>query len=205
MDRTLVSLFIFISLFIFCSCEGPAGPPGPQGPEGPRGPEGYPGPEAYVLEYEDVDFQAPDFAVRLPFDYQALPSDVVLVYALWYTEETEDSQLKDIWRQLPQSLFIESEENAVQGRELVYNFSHSDVYVDVFLEANFDIAEANIGPNYLNDWVFRVVIVPGQFLANGRGGSMLNFKDYKAIEKYFNLPDLPVSSSYTLRPRPEAP
>ena len=202
MRNTSFKLLSFSLLFLFFSCEGPEGPPGPQGLQGPPGQDGVPGPEAFVIDFENVDFEAPGFGVRLPFDYQANLTDAVLVYLLWEIEETDDSEPFYIWRPLPQSIFLPDEEGQETDRELIYNYSYTDVDVDVFLEANFDIAKANLGPNYLNDWEIRVVIVPGQYLDNARGSTMVDLKDYKSVEKYFNLPDLPppITSKQPERP-----
>lgn len=182
------SLFFLV---LIIACEGPQGPPGPQGIPGPEGPEGLPGPEAVVFEYENVDFLAPDYGVLLEFpDYQTLPSDVVLVYALWETEEVEGGEVLDVWRLLPQSIFLDN------GRELVYNFDHTYVDVEFFLEADFDISAANLPPALLDDWVVRVVIIPGQFLVNGRGTLDSDFSNYELVKKKYNLPDLPIPGTH---------
>lgn len=185
----LLALLLFVLLG---ACEGPPGPPGPQGPQGNQGQEGLPAPEGVVFEWENIDFQAPDYWVFLDFpDYEALPTDAVLVYYLYETvqDETTGEDI-DVWRLLPQTEYLE------QG-ELVYNFQHTFLDAEVFLQAGFNIAEANLGPEYLNDWVIRVVILPGQYLSNARGGSSkIDVANYQAVKKYFNLPDKPTVISY---------
>lgn len=184
---------------------GPDGPPGPQGPRGPEGPvgdrgptgpQGKPGEESLVIEYSDVDFDiANDFAILLPFpDYEALPSDAVLVYALWDVVETEAGPL-DVWRQLPQTVFVN------QGT-LLYNFNHTMVDVELFLDGNFNLYTAGLGPEELDDWVIRVVIVPAQYLGNGRVKNV-DYSDYHAVKEAFGLPNLPIPVNGNIQVRPE--
>ena len=181
MKALLPSFFLFLLLGFACS--GPSGPMGPEGPRGPRGPQGDPANEALVIEYENVDFLPPNFNVFLDFpDYQALPSDAVLVYALWDIQKI-DGEIFEIWRLLPQTTFPDD-------GTLVYNFNHTDVDVELFLDANFNIANSGLGPKELDDWVVRIVIIPGQFLSNGRS-EPIDFSDYQAVKERFNLPDMP--------------
>lgn len=172
------------------------GPPGPEGPRGPRGPQGEPGTEAVVIEYENVDFLPPNYNVFLDFpDYQALPSDAVLVYALWDIQKVE-GEIFEVWRLLPQTTFP-------SDGTLVYNYNHTDVDVELFLNANFPIAHSGLGPDQLDDWVVRIVIVPGQYLSNGRSEAV-DFTDYQAVKKQFKLPDMPSPEFPGKHNRPEA-
>lgn len=200
MKASIPSLFIAVifSILGFACGEavGPVGPPGPEGPRGPRGPQGEPGSEAVVFEFENVDFLPPNYNVFLDFpDYQALPSDAVLVYALWDIQKV-DGEIFEIWRLLPQTTFP-------YDGTLVYNFNHTDVDVELFLDANFNISNSALGPNELDDWVIRIVIVPGQYLTNGRTQAV-DFSDYQAVKKHFSLPDMPAMEYPVHRQRPEA-
>lgn len=174
------------------ACEGPTGPPGPSGPQGPPGFDGEPGPEAVVIEYEGVDFtEANNYSVLLEFpDHQALRSDAILVYGLW---EYDNGDEKDIWRLWPQTAFLDA-------GILVYNYDHSFEDVELKLEANFDISAENLSPNELDDWVIRIVIVPGYNLNQARVKSGIDFSDYEAVKKHFNLPDNPVKPQSYKRP-----
>lgn len=176
-------LIVFSLIGFSCVDEGPMGLPGPEGPRGPRGPQGEAGSEALVFEYENVDFLPPYYSEFLNFpDYQALPSDVVLVYALWDIQKV-DGEIFEVWRLLPQTTFPN------EGT-LVYNYNHTDVDVELFLDANFSIVDSELGYDELDDWVIRIVIVPGQFLSNGRS-EPIDFSDYQAVKERFNLPDMP--------------
>lgn len=196
MKPTYAKVIALMLLAVAGACmgpEGPSGPPGPQGHRGPQGPQGVPGEEAVVIEYENVDFRAPDYSVLLPFGYQTLPSDAVLVYAWWDEVQTTDGEWLDIWRLLPQTTFQED-------GLLIYNYEHTAIDVELFLEANFRIAESSLGPGELDDWIIRVVIVPGQYLDNGRSGFKVDITDYHAVKEHYKLPDLPVRRQQHKRP-----
>lgn len=184
MKPIISKVFAVMLLALAGACMGPEGPSGPPGPQGPRGPQGYPGEEAVVIEYENIDFRAPDYNMFLEFGYQTLHSDAVLVYALWDVTETTDGEPLDIWRLLPQTTFQED-------GLLNYNYEHTAVDVELFLEADFNIAQSSLGPGELDDWVIRVVIVPGQYLSNGRSGFKVDVTNYQAVKEYYKLPDLP--------------
>lgn len=190
-----VAVILSILGFACGEAVGPVGPPGPEGPRGPRGPQGEPGLEAVVFEYENVDFLPPTYNVFLEFpEFQALPTDAVLVYALWDIQKV-DGEIFEVWRLLPQTTFP-------QDGTLVYNYNHTDVDVELFLDANFGISSSTLGPDQLDNWVMRIVIVPGQFLSNGRTRAV-DFSDYEAVKKQFNLPDMPARNSSVKHQRPE--
>ena len=188
------SLLVVVVAFAW-ACEGPTGPPGPTGPQGPPGFDGNPGPEAVVIEYEGVDFtEVNNYRVLLEFtDYHPYKSDAILVYALWDSKNLGNGEFKDIWRLLPQTAFLE------EGI-LIYNYEHSFEGVELIMDANFDLSTADIGPNELDDWVIRLVFVPGYYLENGRNSSSVDFNDYEAVEKHYNLSDNPVKPQSLKRP-----
>lgn len=193
--KVTISTTLAVMLLAFTSaCMAPEGPPGPQGlpgPQGPEGPAGRPGEEGVVIEYKEIDFEEPNYNFFLEFGYQTLRSDAVLVYALW-GEETVDGEFFEIWRLLPQTTFQEA-------GLLNYNYEHTHQDVELFLEADFSIADATLGPNVLEDWVIRVVIVPAQYI-DGRSARKVDIHDYQAVKEFYNLPDKPVSKQSYKRP-----
>lgn len=194
MKYSSIKLLPITLLTFLWACEGPTGPPGPSGPQGVPGYDGAPGPEAVVIEYEFIDFVAPDYSVLLEFpEYQPYRTDAILVYGLWETLTYDNGDYKEIWRLFPQTSFTDA-------GTLVYNYDHSYEDVELKLEANFDIGRANLGPRVLNDWVIRLVFVPGDYLPNGRTKSEVDFSDYEAVKKHFNLPDNPVRKQTLKRP-----
>lgn len=142
--------------------------------EGPMGPEGLPGEDGEIIASKafeiEVDFnEANNFAHLEEYGFNVLSSDVTLVYVLWDTENGND-----IWRLLPQQVFFQ--EGLMQ-----YNYDFTNVDVNIFLDATFDLSA--LGSQWTNDQVFRVVVVPADIV--GRP----NYADYKATMKRFNLSD----------------
>lgn len=182
--RTLISILGTALLLSLNACllgtgpEGPVGPRGPQGPQGPEGPEGAPGESGYVFEWEDINFTAPDYEVFLayPDDFEPLDSDVAIVYLLWGVE-TIDGEDVEIWRQLPQNILTE---NGI----LQYNFDFTKYDVRLFLDAEFSLDELTAIDT--DQWVARVVVVPGDFWNTGR----IDFSDYHEVQEILGLPEL---------------
>ena len=177
--------FLFI-LSAFMACEGPVGPIGPRGPQGPPGENGV-NIESFVFEYE-VDFVPDDYSVILPYydDFVALPSDVTLVYLLWDQVEI-DGQLEDVWRALPQIVLTEN--GMIQ-----YNYDYTRYDVNLFLTTDFD-------PNLLDpidtdNWIVRVVVIPGQFVTAGGKMQAVDLNDYYAVMKAMGTEYKPVVHEY---------
>lgn len=170
---TLFSALLLCILAVGCSVEGVEGPPGIPGRDGL---DGLDGEEAYVFEYT-ADFRAPDYSalLELPSSFAMQVSDVALVYLLW--EVLDDGT--EIWRPLPMSLFT------ADGL-LQYSFDHSIFDVSVFLDAEFPLNF--LGPDLTDNWIVRVVIVPGQFGTNGRWKAPVNYEDYHEVKTYYQLP-----------------
>jgi hypothetical protein len=182
--KKLFNFTFAISLLFLASCtfngqDGAPGPQGPRGPQGPAGQDGKDGEEAYVFEYVDLTFSASNeysLLLEFPNDFQMLESDKVLVYFLYDYIEEDDL---DIWRALPQTEFT-------NFGTLVYNYDFTIFDVNLFLDSNFDLNL--LGASYTDNWIARVVVVPGQF-TNGREADPVDYKDYNAVMKYYNLSD----------------
>jgi len=183
--KNLFNLVFVISIIFLGSCtfNGQDGVPGPQGPRGPSGQDGQdgedgqPGQEAYVFEYVDLTFSASnDYSqlLEFPSNFQMLESDKVLVYFLY--DFLEEDQL-DVWRALPQTEFT-------NFGTLIYNYDFTIFDVNLFLDANFDLDL--LAASYTDNWVARVVVVPGQF-TNGRTADPVDHNDYKAVMKHYDL------------------
>lgn len=185
--RSLITVVLIVIIAGLSSCiEENVGPRGPEGPEGPQGP---PGESGFVFEYEDVDFTSPDYEVILPYpdDFESFASDVALVYLLWDVVEI-DGVDTEVWRQLPQSLFLQ------QGT-LRYNFDFTTADVRLFMEADFD--KSSLGAIDTDDWIVRVVIVPGEFWNSSRlaAGEI----PYDQLEEMLGLPELPTPNPEIIR------
>jgi hypothetical protein len=163
MKAKIFTLVILFASLGFIACEGPAGPPGPPGFDGINGADGADGATALsqVLEIE-VDFNAAnDYAAlyEFPNSVEVFEADLVLVYLLWETIDGNDGQPVDVWRLLPQTRILD------QGL-LQYNYDHTFLDVNLFLEADFDLGTLPDGDT--QDQVFRIAIVPGEFAQSGK-------------------------------------
>ncbi len=182
--KNLFNFIFAISIVLLGSCtfngqDGAPGPRGPQGPAGQDGQDGMDGQEAFVFEYVDLTFSASnDYSLLLEFpdNFQMLESDVVLVYFL-YSDPAADET--DLWRLLPQTEFTDH-------GTLIYNYDFTMFDVVLFLDSDFDLNL--LGANFTDNWIARVVVVPGQF-QNGRTESSVDFKDYNAVMEHYNLSD----------------
>ncbi len=141
------NLFLLLALsttIIFSSCEGPTGPPGPQGPPGYDS-------LGQVFEANITFTEGNDYFRRITFpsDIVVYESDVVLVYRLEYVDNGID-----VWSQLPLTYF------RPQGT-LLYTFDHTFLDVDIYLYANFNLN--TLGPNFTDDQIFRIAILPAEY------------------------------------------
>jgi len=173
----IIAIVIILTTFGCTGDEGPQGPVGPQGPEGPQGPAGESG---YVFEFEDINFASPDYDVFLtyPSGFEGLASDVALVYLLWGVENVDGEDL-EVWRQLSQTVIDE------RGT-LVYNYDFTKNDVRLFLEATYSLD--TLEPIDTDNWIARVVVVPGDFWASSRLQGLI---EYNVLIEALNLTDLP--------------
>lgn len=141
------NLFLLLALsttIIFSSCEGPTGPPGPQGPPGYDN-------LGQVFEANITFTEGNNYGrlITFPSGIEVYESDVVLVYLL---EDVIDGI--DVWSQLPQTYFLP------QGT-LLYTFDHTFLDVNIFLDGNFNLN--TLGPNFTDDQIFRIAILPAEY------------------------------------------
>ncbi|CAA7390107.1 hypothetical protein [Chryseobacterium fistulae] len=107
-------------------------------------------------------------------------TDVVLVYR-------RDVNSNNAWQLIPKTYFLSA------GRELDYNALFSSQQVEVYIDPSFDLStmtstEAN---QFLNNQTFRIVLVPA---AQAKGTNAVDYNDYTAVIKYYNLDDSKVAS-----------
>ena len=161
--------------FIINGCTGPEGPVGQQGPQGPKGDQGPAGESSYVFEFDNINFTAPDYDVLLtyPSSFEGFASDVTMVYLLWGTDQV-NGETVDIWRPLPQSIFK-------SGGQLVYNFDFTKNDVRLFLTADFSLD--GLTAIDTDDWVARVVVVPGNFWTSARLDPSIGYNDLMELLK----------------------
>ncbi|REC46329.1 hypothetical protein [Chryseobacterium pennipullorum] len=115
-------------------------------------------------------------------------TDVLLVYRNLNSNASGSA----IWQQIPKTYFLSD------GRELDYNFIFNTQNVDITSRANFNQntmtpAEAQM---YLNNQTFRLVIVPANTtgMSNKSAKAPVDYSDYNAVVRYYNLDDSNVPS-----------
>lgn len=164
--RKFTAFLGLIGLLIFQACEGPQGPAGIDGVDGVDGVNIV----SEVFEVE-IDFTADnDYREYFTFDPAIYDSDVVLAFIRW-----ESDGGTPIWRALPQTTFFE---NGV----LMYNFDFTSNDFSLFLDGPLDYS--TLGSEWVDDQLFRVVVVPGDFVS-----SRLDLTNYEAVTEYLGLTD----------------
>jgi hypothetical protein len=154
-----------ISILLFQACEGPPGPPG------------LPGIDAVNIVSrtfeERINFTAANnYSDRLRFTQPIEEGDVVLVFVKW----EEDDGARSIWRALPQTVFFDDR------IVLIYNYDFTNIDFTLFLEGTVDFT--TLGPEWITDQLFRVIVVPGDFAS-----SRIDFTNYEAVTAMLGLKD----------------
>lgn len=146
---------ILITAFLL-SCEGPQGPPGFDGLDGLDGQDGV-NILGQVLDIEGTFSAENDYSIffEFPQTVEVFESDIVLVYLLWdQLDDPNGGDPIDVWRLLPQTRILD------QGL-LQYNFDHTFLDVNIFLESDFDLN--TLLPGDTDNQIFRIAVVPAAF------------------------------------------
>ncbi|MDI1256078.1 MAG: hypothetical protein PSV16_08235 [Flavobacterium sp.] len=138
--------------------------------EGDRGPAG---PSSEVFEVNTTFTAANGFAQTYTLNPEIYTSDNLLVYELVNTNDNIDT-----WALLPQVYYFDN-------GQAQYNFNYSFDQFTILTDADFDMN--TLPASFTNNKIFRVVIVPGYF--SNKGTSAVDFKDYDAVIKAFNIDD----------------
>lgn len=168
--KKLLPFFSLAALLIFQGCEGPEGPAGLQGPQGQQGAQGESGFNFVGTTYEaEITFTAEDeFGGLFDFPEELVESDVILMYRLSGVDED-----RAVWRQLPQTLFFD------EG-VLIYNFDFTVRDFSIFLDGPIDYTI--LGPEWTDNQIFRIVVVPSDF-PDGR----IDYSDYEAVVAWLDI------------------
>lgn len=142
-------LIVLLISLVLMSCEGPQGPPGPPG---------FDGINILGSVFDvTVDFTPNNgFSnlIAFPNNIEVFESDVVMVYLL--EEQVNDpSGPIDVWTPLPQAFFLND------GSQVVYNFNHTFLDVNLFLDGNVNLN--TLGPGFTNNQIFRIAVLPADF------------------------------------------
>ncbi|MDO6492090.1 MULTISPECIES: collagen-like protein [unclassified Cellulophaga] len=95
---------------------------------------------------------------EFPTAVEVFESDVVLVYILWEQVDGTDGQPINVWRLMPQTRLLD------RGT-LIYNYDHTFVDANFFLESDFDLSTLATGDT--DNQTFRVAILPADAV-NGK-------------------------------------
>lgn len=123
---------------------------------------------------------------KLIMDINIQSTDVVLVYR-------RDPSASNAWQIIPKTYYLSN------GRQLNYNFLFSNKEVEIYTDGlDQNAMSASEKDEFLNNQTFRVVLVPadqGKNAKNAKIGSV-NYSDYNAVVKYYNLDDTKIKTIY---------
>lgn len=154
---TLVLSAIATLLMVSCSVNGLDGRDGFDGLDGRDGIDGQDGINILgkVIDIEGDFTPQDDYSIffEFPQTIEVFETDVVLVYILFDQTEDSNGEAVDVWRLLPQTIILD------QGL-LQYNYDHTFLDVNIFLDANFDLA--TLMPGDTDNQVFRIAVLPAE-------------------------------------------
>lgn len=173
-----------VSCFVLTSCS--SDDPGPRGPEGPPGPPGDDGLIGTVFEV-DGDFNAGnDYSLFRTYsdftDVEVFETDVVQVYLHVGQDTAVEGDPLDLWRALPQT-FYEGEGT------VIYNYDFTFIDVNIFLDSNLDLG--SLGPEFTDNQLFRVAIIPASVFAKNQNLDINNYQEVMSTLK-IQEEDIPV-------------
>ncbi len=170
----LTGLALLLSLALLFSCEGPEGPEGPVGPRGPQGLQGLDGESflgtVFEIEGDFTSENAYELYYEFPSTAEVYQSDIVLVYILWDQYTDSFGEVLDVWRLLPQTIFLE-------GGSLQYNYDFTLGDVLIFLDGTIDFE--TLLPAEKDNQVFRIVVLPADFAQK----KSVDLSDYDSVMK----------------------
>lgn len=156
------SIFYFAALLslLASSCSGRDGLDGFDGRDGLDGLDGV-NILGQVVDIQGTFTASNDYSIfyEFPQSIEVFETDVVLVYLLWDQTEDSNGEAVDIWRLMPQTRILD------QGL-LQYNYDHTFLDVNLFLEADFDLGTLPAADT--DDQVFRIAIIPAEQASGAR-------------------------------------
>lgn len=157
-----INLILILSLLL-ASCEGSRGPQGPPGESG--------GTLLGTIFEIEADLTAQnDYSFIFEFppnEIEVFESDIVQVYLLEDVVNDSTGPI-DVWTPLPTSFFFEN------GSQLVYNFNHTFLDVNIFLGGNINFD--SVSNDRLLNQVFRIAVIPADF-----AGKAQDLNSYEAV------------------------
>lgn len=165
--KTISRILILFIALTFAACQGEEGPIGPPGEDGINI-------LGSVYEIQGTFNSANDFSLYYQFPDKLVDGDIVMVYILWEQTEDDRGNVLDVWRPLPQTIFLN--EGALQ-----YNFDYTLQDVQIYIEGT--INPAILVPGDLKDQIFRIAVIPADLAIN----KTIDLNNYNAVMKNLNL------------------
>lgn len=133
-----------------------------------------------VYELRNVNFVYDSakeyYKISREFTTPLYDGDVVLIYRM----SGITTNNSPIWQQIPVTLYLN------EG-ELDYGFDFSKYDILIKAGGNYDLSTTS---TYLNEQIFRVIIVPGSAM----GTTKINYSDYYTVINHFNLQNATITS-----------
>ncbi len=169
--KNLLFILSLTLLVVNSSCGGPRGLPGLDGKDGVDG-ESFLG-SVFEIKGDFTSKNNYNLYFEFPYGADVYDTDIVLVYILW---EIAENNL-EVWRMLPQTRYLRS-------GILKYDFDYTYNDVQVFLEGDIDFRDLERGD--LEDQIFRIVVLPADFLKSSKINEYENidFSKYEIIKTY---------------------
>ena len=167
--KKILTLFAIVGLVAFTSCEGP------EGPQGPPGFDGVDGLIAQVIDVNNVNFDANGNGGVRNYGFTIYPEDVVLAYRQDVTGGNA------VWVPIPESHYYDD-----GTLFFTYKFNFTRVDFELYLQG----FELNTVPATLrNNQKFRIVIIPGEIPKTNKSVNKVDYSDYNAVIKKYNIDD----------------
>ncbi|WP_340155640.1 dihydrolipoamide dehydrogenase [uncultured Winogradskyella sp.] len=162
--------FITVFTLLLTSCTGEQGPPGFDGYDGQDGLDGvnFVG-QSFERTIHFTSANNYQESIEIPIDVALEETDMVLVYHL-------RGQLDgfDIWKSLPETIYINSTE------QFQYNFEHNYDFVTIFIESHPTFDFNLLLDDERFDQTFRIVVLPVDFV----NSSNLDVNNYDDVMQY---------------------
>ncbi|KPH11279.1 hypothetical protein [Chryseobacterium sp. ERMR1:04] len=120
---------------------------------------------------------------KLIMDISIENTDVVLVYR-------RDPNASNAWQLIPKTYYLSG------GRQLDYNFLFSTKEVEIYTDRiDYNTLSTSERNQFLNNQTFRVVLVPANATGQHAKKAAVDYSDYNAVVKYYNLNDSNVTNT----------
>lgn len=121
----------------------------------------------------NYDSSANTYLFQSKFKFKLYKGVNVLIYLLSDWDNNEP-----VWMLLPNSALYTASDNKTYNMFFNYNFTNKDYQITAWSDPM---------PQYLTGITFRVVAIPGFFPKSKSATPPVDYRDYNAVVKYFNI------------------